>query len=106
MPPPQLTKLVPKQAPTLLDSGRANEIIDRLNGLAASTGSNGIKVSVEGSGKLAISGDKDGLLALLGLSGTGSGTGGGELPDGFGEEILTICVNGSPQDRVFLTRTV
>ena len=100
MPPPQLTKLVSKQAPTLLDSGRANEIIDRLNGLAASTGSNGIKVSVEGSGKLAISGDKDGLLALLGSSGTGG------VPEGFEEETLDVVVNNQAAQRIFLTRSV
>ena len=103
MPPPQLTKLVSKQAPTLLDSGRANEIIDRLNGLAASTGSNGIKVSVEGSGKLAISGDKDGLLALLGSSGTGTG----DVPGDFEEETLDVVNNDNTAgQRVFLTKSV
>lgn len=31
------------------------------------------------------------------------GTGGGGIPDGFSEETLTICVNGSPENRIFLT---
>lgn len=30
-------------------------------------------------------------------------SGGGGIPDGFEEETLTICVNGQPEDRTFLT---
>lgn len=31
--------------------------------------------------------------------------GGGGIPDGYSEETLTICENGSPVDRIFLTKT-
>jgi hypothetical protein len=37
-------------------------------------------------------------------SNPGGTGGGGGIPDGFSEETLTICVNGSPEDRIFITK--
>lgn len=51
----KLQRLVKGQAPTLLDADRANELIDAVNGLIQSKGSNGIKVIVEDSGRLDVS---------------------------------------------------
>ena len=32
------------------------------------------------------------------------GSGGGQIPDGFSEITLTICINGIPEDKTFLTK--
>jgi len=82
----KLTRLVPKQAPTLLDAEKGNELIDAINGLIQSTGVGGIKVTVEGNGRLIISGG---------------------IPEGFEEETLDVVEDDNTAgQRVFLTKAV
>lgn len=55
----KIQPFVKGQSPTLLDADRANEIVRLINGLIQSEGQNGIKVIVEGDGKLSISLDRE-----------------------------------------------
>lgn len=64
------------QSPTLLDAERANQIVRAVNGLMQSKGTNGIKVVVEGDGRLVISRER------------------GEAIE-FNGSVL-ICINGTP----------
>jgi hypothetical protein len=83
------------QAPTLLDAERANQLVRVINGLMQSKGTNGIKVSVEGDGRLVISGE-----ILEDLLGEG-------LPEGFAEETLDVVEDDNTAgQRVFLTKGV
>lgn len=92
----KLQKFTRGQAPTLLDAGRANELVDAINGLMQSTGKGGIKIVVEGSGRLVISGEE--LLEQIQQIGEG-------LPDGFEEETLDVVEdNNQAGQRVFLTK--
>jgi len=75
----QINKVVRNQTPTLLDADKANELISAINAMQRSTGLNGIKVDVEGDGRLVVlleSSDVD----LSNLS----------------EEQVFICRNGEP----------
>lgn len=46
-----------------------------------------------------------GIDSIIGGTSVGGGGDGGDTAAGFNEETLTICVNGSPVDRIFLTKT-
>jgi hypothetical protein len=98
----KLQRFTRGQAPTLLDAGRANELVDAINGLLQSTGKGGIKIIVEGSGRLVISGEEleKNIERLI-------GEGGGEFPEGFEEETLDVVEdNNKAGKRVFLTKAV
>ena len=96
--PTKIQPFVRGQAPTLLDAQRANELVRVINGLVQSKGTNGIKVSVEGDGRLVISGE---ILENL------IGEGGGGLPEGFEEETLDVVEDDNTAgQRVFLTKAV
>jgi hypothetical protein len=96
----KLQKFTRGQAPTLLDAGRANELVDAINGLIQSTGKGGIKIIVEGNGRLVISGEE--LLEQIQQIGEGLPEG---LPDGFEEETLDIVEDDNEAGRrVFLTK--
>ncbi len=101
----KLQKFTRGQAPTLLDAGRANELIDAINGLMQSTGKGGIKIVVEGSGRLVISGEE--LLEQIQQIIEELPENGGGLPDGFEEETLDIVEDDNQAGRrVFLTKAV
>jgi hypothetical protein len=84
----KLQRFTRGQAPTLLDANRANELVDAVNSLIQSKGVGGIKVTVEGSGRLVISG--------------------AELLNSFGdfteEELDIVDSNNRASFRIFLTR--
>ena len=85
----KIQKLVPSQAPTLLDAAKGNELIDAINDLITSRGVGGIQVTTEANGRLVISAeDIDGV------------------PSGFDEEELDIVESdNSAGTRIFLTKT-
>jgi len=58
----KLPRVTRGQAPTLLDAERANQLIDAVNALIESKGTGGIKVTVEGSGRLVIDGGADDFI--------------------------------------------
>lgn len=72
--PKSLTRVIPNQAPTLLNAEKANELIDCVNGLMSSRGSGGIKVQPEGNGRLVISIDSDSGGGASGVDGGGVNT--------------------------------
>lgn len=76
-----IQRVIAGQSPTLMQAAKANELIDLMNGLMQSKGSDGINVIVEGSGRL-----------VIGLDDTA----GGGLPEGYEETAVTLCQNGSP----------
>jgi hypothetical protein len=87
----KLPRVTRGQAPTLLDAQRANQLIDAVNALIESKGTGGIKVTVEGNGRLVISGED---LQAGGI-------------DGFEEETLDIVEDDNEAgQRVFLTKEV
>jgi hypothetical protein len=53
-----IDRLTKNEAPSLLDTDKANELIDAINGLYNSTGAGGITVSQNGDGSLLIAPDK------------------------------------------------
>jgi len=78
---PQIDLLVPKQAPTLLDAEKGNELITYVNGLLESEGIGALQLSVADSGKLTLSFSSKSPL--------------GNIED-YEEIDVVLCRNGIP----------
>lgn len=92
----KIQPFVKGQAPTLIDAERANQLVRLLNGLIQSKGTNGIKVTVEGDGRLVVSGEELQLLIE---------EGGGGVPEGFEEETFDVVLpDNTAGERIFLAK--
>lgn len=74
----KIERVVKGQHPSLLDAGKANELISKINGILESSGTDPIIVSVDDNGKLTV-----------------------EI--GFSARDIILCVNGEPYNTQILT---
>lgn len=89
------------QAPSLLDTTKANELIKKINALTSSEASTmaqlgGLSLKVSDDGKIELDISQD-ALEVLQSSGLG-------VPEGFAEQNFTTIVNGSWADFTFLVK--
>lgn len=99
----QIKRLNAGQAPSLLNTQKANELIDKINELTSSSASSlaelaGISLKVSDSGKIEL--DVTQKVAEI-LTGEG---GGGGVPEGFVEQQYGAIVNGVRKGTTFLVK--
>ena len=90
------------QAPSLLNTEKANELINKINALTESSASDmaelgGLSLKVSDSGKIELDITQEALEVL-------QGGGGGGVPEGFVEQRYNALVNGISTGTVFLVK--
>ena len=76
----QIDRVIPNQAPSLLNANKANELIDILNGYLLSKGVGDLTVNVANSGRMTVSLNPTSVLASF---------------SNFGIIDVVICKDGS-----------
>jgi hypothetical protein len=96
----QIKELNAGQAPSLLDTTKANELIKKINALTSSEATSmaelgGLSLKVSDDGKIELDITQETLEALQ-----SSG-----LPEGFNEQIFTTIIDGNYANFSFLVKT-
>ena len=97
----QIKRLNAGQAPSLLNTQKANELIDKINELTSSSASSmaelaGISLKVSDSGKIELDITQKASEILTGE--------GGGVPEGFVEQQYGAIVNGVTKGTTFLVK--
>ncbi len=100
----KIKRLNSGQAPSLLNTQKANELIDKINELTDSSASAmaelaGISLKVSDSGKIELDITQEASEIL-----TGEGGGGGGIPEGFVQQQFGAIVNGTRKGTTFLVK--
>ncbi len=98
----KIQKLISGQTPSLLNTQKANELINKINELTNSSSTDmaelaGMSLKVTDSGKLKLDVTQE-LLEKL------TGEGGGGVPEGFVQQQFGAIVNGTRKGTTFLVK--
>jgi len=97
---PSIEKVVKGSTPSLLQAGKANELIRAINGLANVKPRAPIKAKVFSDwSSFEIDLDIEFLITKLKEANLGG------IPEGFEEMTVVMCVNGQPENRIIYVKT-